>query len=195
MKKNTKKTLTATLLALCVALVFTGTAFAESESMTATSSEETIPVYGYLSEDTYVVEPEEPTTGEIYVEVPTKVIFAAFESDGGQISSPKFAITNLSDKNYVTVEVAACSQQPNPEVDLDGKLALKLVAVGGSDLVSDLFPADYSAPKTLAERIPSYVEGSDSNKIEFTVGGTWSGGFAENLQPAFEMTLKFSAHD
>ena len=188
-----KKRLITAIMALCMVLSLSGTALANSqpEHMPTTNSEETIPVLGYLGEDTSVIDPEEPPTGEIYVEVPTQIMFAAFESGGGAVSSPKFTITNLSENNAVKVEIAQFTQRNAHDVNLDGKLSLGLVNHQNEPLMADLFPADYTSPKLLAARLPK-AAGTGDNVIGFMVGGTWTGDFTENLHPEFDMTLKFS---
>lgn len=205
-----KKIRIITLLVLCVALLIPATGLAaESRGFdpadpanTTTNGEdgkEIIPVYGYIGKDTTIVDPEPenpevPPETEIYVEVPVKVMFAAFESDAGSVSSPNYTITNLSTANDVKVEIENFAQRANPAVDLDGKLSLKLTDHAGADLVTSVFPADYSSTKLLAGNLPKKADGSDANKLGFAIGGIWSGAFDSELHPAFDMTLKFSVN-
>ncbi|MDL2237501.1 hypothetical protein LJC56_06695 [Christensenellaceae bacterium OttesenSCG-928-K19] len=193
------------VLALCVALLVPATGLAagfepESPANTTTNGadgKEVIPVYGYIGQDTTIVDPdpekpEVPPETEIYIEVPVKVLFAAFESDAGAISSPDYTITNLSTANDVKVEVESFVQRATPAVDLNGNLSLKLVDSKGADIVGGLFPGAYESAKLLAENLPKKADGSDANRLGFAIGGTWNGGFASELHPAFDMTLKFS---
>ena len=181
----------ALTLVLCMMLVISGAAI---DYNTTTSNAEVIPVHGYVGPDAYVTPPDpEKSETEIYVQVPVQIMFAAFESDAGAVTSPKFTITNLSEVSDVKVEVEQFVQRSFPDVDVDGKLSLKLVDFDNQDLVSNLFPADYQTPKLLTGNLSRYVEGVDGNELEFMVGGMWSGTFADELKPAFDMTVKFSA--
>lgn len=154
-----------------------------------------IPFYGYIGEDTNIVDPD-PTDPEvkpetqIYVEVPVKVAFAAFKSDGGTITSPEYQISNLSTNNAVKVEVENFVQT-DPS-DLEGKLSLNLLTLEGSDLLDGLFPASYPPAKVLKDTLAKKSEGSTDNTIDFKIGGNWSGGFNKQIEPAFDMTLKFT---
>ena len=187
------KKMIAIILTLGMALCIPGSAFAAETS--AENKTETVPVLGYIGPDAYTIptDPETPSEFEIYVEIPVQIMFAAFECDAGDVTSPRFAITNLSEKNDVRVEVERFDKLDNPDIDLDGMLSLTLVDSDGEPLIADLFPSDYSVGKVLAESLAAYVEGSDDNRLEFTVGGTWSGTFDDELHPAFDMTIKLSA--
>ena len=186
-----KKKITATLMAL-VALVSMQTAVfaAEPDYAETSAGENVIPVLGYVSPDTHVVTP--PGEGEIYVEVPVKILFAAFESGAGMVSSPKYTISNLSQVSDLKVEIGSFVQSNEGEVPLNGQLDLQLVSPGEGTLVADLFPDNYSSAKLLCERLPKMVDGQQGHQLELMVGGQWSGGFDVELQPAFEMTVLFS---
>ena len=182
-------------IALTIALAFTLSigALAGENDYIATGALEVIPVLGYLGPDSEIVVPE--PVPEIYVELPVKIMFAGFEADAGIIRAPVFAITNLSAKNDVKVEIAQFEQRTDPIVDLDGKLYLKLVDTLGEDLMTDLFPGDYSVNHPFIESLPRFVEDSETqnNRFEFTLSGFWSGAFDAELQPAFDMVIKLSA--
>ena len=188
MKKNTL----ATMLILCMLFALTGTALA-TETMTSDKNTEVIPVLGYVGPDTVVIDPDDPDpTAEIYVEVPTQVIFAAFESGSGIVTSPKYAIKNLSTESDIRVEIESFTQQNAETVPLDGKLTLKLVTYTNTDLVTGLYPAAYPPAQTLADRLPKQVDESEDNILGFMISGHWSGDFEAELQPNFDMTVKFS---
>ena len=198
--KRKKKFTIGIMLALLMMLAIPYTAFAEEATgyKIVETEKETIPVHGYLGPDAHVTnpEPEDPEPSEdteIYVEVPVKILFAAFESDGGIITSPKHTITNLSAISDVKVEIEQFVQRPNPDVDLGNNLSLKLLSASNEELVPDLFPSNYTSGKILTENLSKYIEGEDSNKLEFMVGGTWNGSFSEELMPVFDMIIKFSA--
>ncbi|MGI6153252.1 MAG: hypothetical protein ACOYJB_05365 [Christensenellaceae bacterium] len=159
---------------------------------------EVIPVYGYIGQDTAIVDPDpenpevKPET-EIYVEVPVKIMFAAFESDGGAISSPDYTLTNLSTATDVKVEIQDFVQENAAEANLEDKLALNLTDHAGSEIVAGIFPADYATPKLFADTLAKKSDGSSDNVLAFKVGGSWSGGFDSEIHPDFNMTLRFSA--
>lgn len=190
------------LLVLCVALLAPATSLAAGSfdpaepSYQTASGKETIPIYGYIGKDTNIVDPDPEDPGvkpetEIYVEVPVKIMFAAFESDGGAISSPDYTIKNLSTVNDVKVEIEKFEQR-NP-VDLKGALSLKIVDEHAGDLVPDLFPSDYTSAKLLKALLPKQAAGSNENVLAFALGGTWTGPFDSELHPEFDMTVRFSA--
>lgn len=196
----------AVLLVVCVALLVPATSLAAGgfdppePSYTTTNGadgKEVIPVYGYIGKDTGITDPDpenpevKPET-EIYVEVPVKIMFAAFEGDAGAISSPDYAITNLSTANDVKVEIESFTQRDAANTNLNGGLALTLVDEDGTDIVPDLFPADYTSAKLLKDVLSKKADGSAANVLGFALGGTWTGAFDAELHPEFDMTLKFS---
>ena len=191
-----KKTI-ALFLVLCMAVFVPNAALASNsfETTTTDNSSETLPVFGYIGSDTHTIppDPEVPQELEIYVEVPVEIMFAAFESDEGAVTSPKYAITNLSEINAVRVEIESFEQRESPAIDLDGKLFLTLVDNNNEPLIAELFPSDYATGKVMTESLAAYVDDADDNKLEFMVGGFWSGSFDVGLQPVFDMTIRFSA--
>ena len=192
MKNKTK----AFILALCLLLSFPSAAFAETstDNTIIAGSSEIISVHGYLGPDTVAPpDPNERPPLEIYVEVPVKILFAAFESDNGEITSPVFTITNLSATSDIKLEIENFEQRYDPAADLDGKLSLSLQSTDNESLVSDLFPASYSSQKLLSANLSRLEEGQDSNRLDFTIGGNWSGPFDTELYPVFDMTIKISA--
>ena len=168
-----------------------------STSTNGAAGKEVIPFYGYIGKDTQIVDPDPenpiiPPETEIYVEVPVKVMFAAFESDAGAVSSPDYTIANLSSVNDVKVEIADFVQTSAPGQGVEDNLSLKLTDNSGTSIVDGLFPGSYSSPKTLKAMLPKKTGDSGDNVIGFKIGGTWTGGFDKEIQPSFDMTLKFS---
>ena len=190
-----KKILTAAL-ALTVALMFSITAFAQQNfsldyaEVLIDENGNIIPVFGYIGSD-----PGETPIPEIeiYVELPVKILFAAFESVGENISSPKYTITNLSYLSDLKIEVTNFTQKNTETALLDGNLSLKLKDLNEVDIFAVVFPSDYQQPKLLTDRLPKITGDSQDNIFGFMVGGSWTGSFDKQIQPAFEMVLKISA--
>jgi len=194
LNSSKKKYVVAVILALYIAFTaFNLAASAEDDSPPTykeiTESSEIIPVHGYIGPSSTVI-PTEPL--EIYVEVPVKILFAAFDTDEGIVTSPLYKITNLSDKNDIKVEIEDFTQIDAHDADLNDSLSLKLISPGNGDLVDELFPSDYSAPKLMTASLSKYIEESTNNVLQFTIAGTWNGTFDREIQPIFDMTVKFS---
>ena len=200
MKVFKQKQLLASILAICMMFTLFNVAFAEDESASedqiTTAGMEVISVHGYVGPFTVVTPPDpddpDPPETEIYVEVPVKILFAAFDSHEGAVTSPKFKITNLSSTSDIKVEIEGFEQRNDPDVILDNRLSLKLVTLDEEDLVSELYPSSYASAKIIKESLSKVIEGSNGNVIEFMVGGTWTGAFDKELKPIFDMTIKFS---
>jgi len=187
-----KKSIWASVLVVCMMLSLFTAVLAEDTpeptDKTTTAGMEVIPVHGYVGAHTDVV----PPSAEIYVEVPVKILFAAFDSDDGAVTSPRFKITNLSSKTDIAVEIEDFEQRYDSDAILNDRLSLKLVTLDNEDLVSELFPSSYASAKLMTANLSKFVEGSGGNVLDFMVGGTWSGGFDEEIKPMFDMTVKFS---
>ena len=184
----------ATVLALCLTLSIPSIAAEESNPnpnyIESSVEELIIPVTGYLGPDSHVIVPEPKT--EIYVEVPVEIFFAAFESGAGIVTSPKYTISNLSDTSDLKIEIENFSQKNESNASLNGQLTLKLITHENEDLLTGIFPSDYQSKKLLCARLPKAIEGLDDNKLGFMIGGTWGGGFDEEIRLEFDITLKFS---
>ena len=190
-----KSKITALVLLLC--MVFSSNAvFAEDETTPEANdkiinnSTEIIPVHGYVGPFEVVIPPDPEV--EIYVEAPIKILFSAFDSDNGMVTSPKYVITNLSEKTDIKVEIESFAQQFDENASLDGQLSLKLVTHSNEDLVTELFPSDYTAAKLMSEKLNKNID-DGSNSIGFMIGGSWLGDFEQEIKPIFDMTMKFSA--
>ena len=183
----------AFFLTLCMMLALQNAAFADGEiiNIITTNNVETIPIYGYIGPDADIIDP----TSEIYVEVPVKILFAAFESDVGEITSPQFTITNLSTTNNIKVEIESFEQRFDPAINLDGNLSLTLLNDNNEVVIHDLFPSTSPPEKLLCENLSAYEEESANHQLIFTIGGIWNGTFDNKLHPVFDITIKFSAID
>jgi hypothetical protein len=150
-----------------------------------------IPVYGYVGETTTLedTDPEDesveptPVENEINVSVPIKIIWAAFESDGGTITAPNYHIRNNSLTKQVKVELTsftADSSDDNTTVDSDLELILKSNG-------ADINLLDFVGTPVLENALPS------TTNWDFTLGGTYSGEFgATAYQPSYMMVLTFT---
>ena len=191
------KNIISIVLILCLAMALPERAFAASgvEYRIVENSVEVIPVYGYMGPDDYIIapEPEDNSELEIYVEIPVQIMFAALETDDGNVTSPMFKITNLSDKNDIKAEIESFTQREYPNIDLEDNLSLKLLGENGEELIPDLFPYNLGESVLLVENLPKYAEGYSDNILKFRIGGIWNGSFQNDLKPAFDMTIKFSA--
>ena len=185
-----KKMSIALALMLCAALL---PVYADDSRITEDSTD-VISVYGYIGPDTETVptDPEEPPALEVYVEVPMKIQFAAFESDGGAVTSPRFRITNLSEQNDIKVEIESFTQRDDPAAELGNRLTLNLTDNTGANIITAIFPSS-GTTRLLTGCLPKRTEGSDDNRLEFMVNGMWIGDFTETIQPVFDMTVVFSA--
>ena len=196
--KHLKRAAVMLCLALLIALSIPNTAYAADEALqynTLAESQGVIPVNGYIGKGAIIIDPEDPEDPpvDIYVEVPVRMVFAAFESDVGKVTSPTYTITNLSEKVDVKVEVEGFEQSNSETTTLNKQLALKLLRKDNVVLVENLFPAEYAMPKLITDRLPKMLDGSENHKLEVNIGGWWSGSFVQEMKPSFNMTLRFTA--
>jgi hypothetical protein len=169
----------------------------EDELLTTDNSKGLIPVYGYVGEDAIIDDDEkdDPTKEpDVYpflidVSVPVKVIWAAFESGGGAVTSPDYYIENHGDDDLtVTLVSFAANGADNTNVDSDLSLTLAEVSAGAmtnsetsTTLVSSgNYPANNDALGTLA-----------TGKWNFKLTGTYDGSFTTPYEPSYLMVLKF----
>jgi len=188
-----KKYAIAIIIAICMILSVPNASFAydiEAPQYITTEGDTTIiPVFGYVGPFEEIIIPEAP---EIYVEIPVKILFAAFDTDNGAVTSPRYTIKNLSAKDDIKVEIEDFTQRINPDIMLTSRLQLNLVNYDNESIVNGIFPSDYTSAKLMKSNLPKFVEGSEDNILEFMIGGTWTGEFDTELHPVFDMTLKFS---
>ena len=197
--RKMKKNLIAVALVLCVATIGFGAALANEEpepsDKTTESSSEIIPIHGYVGPFSEVVtpDPDPDRVTEIYVSVPVKIIFAAFDIDNGEISSPVYKITNLSKTTDLKIEIESFTQNNDEDAPLNGQMNLKLVNQENEDLVAELFPSDYTNKKLMTDMLPKNVDSENHHIFNFMIGGRWDGDFDTKVSPIFDMTIKFSA--
>jgi hypothetical protein len=150
-----------------------------------------IPVYGYIGETTTLTDtdPDDPEVGptpvenEINVSVPIKIIWAAFETDGGDITAPNYHIRNNSMTESVSIDLMSFSKNDtadNNAVDSDVTLAL---LEGQSTLLSDVL--------TLSGQPTIVTNLAVGTQWDFTLGGRYEGSFATAYNPSYLMYLKF----
>ncbi|MDR1068173.1 MAG: hypothetical protein LBL36_02875 [Clostridiales Family XIII bacterium] len=158
-----------------------------------------IPVYGFISEDVDGIldddsedEGEQPylDTYAINVEVPVKLIWAAFEGDEGDITAPDYHITNLSRANDLTVTMTdfVIKDEDSDATTIDSDLTLNITGtqMALADVVGMTSRTDAYAT-TLFKR----VDLSTANTWNFSLGGTWDGDWSTTYTPQYTMTLKF----
>ncbi|MCC8022366.1 MAG: hypothetical protein LIO46_01070 [Clostridiales bacterium] len=162
-----------------------------------------IPVWGYVGPDA-LVEPDpdpdvDPKVTMIAVKVPVQILWAAFESDGGTITSSDYSITNDSTEADLKVTVAdfdAGLLNPTANAIVDDDLELYFTAVGtgfdaGSRQLWDETNGSTLTANTTAET--NTLDAGDTWK--FTLSGAWNGDFtslSDYQQPNYTLTLKFA---
>jgi hypothetical protein len=169
-----------------------------------------IPVYGYVGEDAEIVDPdpEDPTeppvatpTG-INVSVPTKILWAAFADDGGDIDSPDYEIKNNSTAVSldVTVEALEANSAGAANIAIDPKLVLTLVSTGTGELGDTpitVFNKQAALPSYTSPNVLGPATGIplEPTSWGFTIGGHYYGDFGGVAQsPEYSLTLGFDIH-
>lgn len=168
----------------------------EKQNYTATSPnskvEADIYVYGYVGEDAVISDPKpgmkavEPviikTGTDVSVSVPTKVVWAAFASDAGDITSPEYKITNNSSKidlDAYLVSFTSSATADNTAVD--------------SKLVLDMSSTKFSKVQNLRGISSKINLGilSRSETWDFKLSGRYTGVFGKSYEPKYNMVLEF----
>jgi hypothetical protein len=174
-----------------------------------------VPVYGYVGEDANITDPdpdsEDPTkppvvspTG-INVSVPTKILWAAFASDDGDVTSPTYQIRNNSTAIDLDVSIAAFTPETdannpaNAKIDKDLVLTLNSTDTGElGDTAINIFnkkgsTGSYDAPNPLSHASGTPLEPTSWG---FTIGGHYYGDFGGVAQsPTYKLTLGFAIHE
>ena len=167
-----------------------------------------IPVYGYIGPDTTIVDPDpenpdkppEFNMTDINVAVPVKILWAAFASDNGDITSPTYQIKNLSLDNDLDVSIINFEEMPGintDAADLKDKLTLKIVSAGSQLGDVDLIDSShaYTDFKATPYTAPAPLEKGEVGlpKIwNFTIGGEYSGTFDDNqYTPMYNIEFQF----
>jgi hypothetical protein len=166
------------------------------ESVQGTSPQEgvSIPVYGYVGEDANIEDGEPPTvhTHAINVSVPTKVIWAAFESSGGAITSPDYHIKNNSNNNSLKVTLQSFTAQASSANDaVDGDLVLNIVGTDGQMDRDEVF----NKGTGVTSNDTAFTDTFESEEQwGFKLGGTYDGdNFDTAYAPTYSMVLKFAS--
>lgn len=156
-------------------------------------AEAEVPVYGYVGRDADITDPDpgDPTkppviteTGtRISVSVPTKLIWAAFASDGGTVQSPDYTISNNS--SILDLDVSLVSFTADTSADntaVDNKLTLNMASTDFTS-ISDLL--GLSATVKLSQKL------AKSGSLGFELDGTYTGSFATSRTPKYEAVFQF----
>jgi len=153
-----------------------------------------IPVFGYIGQDANITDPEDedgglvidPVTTNMSVSVPVRLVWAAFASDGGEITSPVYTITNNS-KFAVDVKLTRfdnTTREENKKEDMDANIVISLTDLNQSAINVVGMTEPLSLPTPL----------SANGEKTFQIGGTYTGSFADAYQPTYNMVLEFSIH-
>jgi hypothetical protein len=156
-----------------------------------TPHEQTIPVYGYLGEDAVIPPnyPEgDPTLYDINVSVPTKIIWAAFESDGGEISAPEYKIINHSKSKALNVTLLSFAGTGGDNTDVDPVLELNLTGKLATTGVVNKSKDTYYTDNTTAFSSPLAA----NDTWTFSLSGEYTGNFNVAKKPTYNMILKFA---
>jgi len=164
-----------------------------------TTTDTTIGVTGYVGEDA-IIDPDPdvpPTTYDINVAVPTAIIWAAFESDGGKVVAPNYFVENRSANSKVKVSLVSFKAvNPAGEANsaVDGVLTLNLVSkTVGAVGVNNIFVngTGFSGTPVVLGTFDPRTTIENTGAFKFTIDGKYDGGFEKNLQPKYEMVLQF----
>ena len=194
------KKLNLVIAILCIALGLSAQTMASSPELfnidppnivTLTKETETIPVYGFIADNSEAID----LPPSISVELPLRLMFAAFEYFDGLVTGPRHQVRNLSTTHDISISIESFEQTDKEVTELNELLKLHVLDKEGSLIVDHLFPGDFTENKVLVERLAKYVDDETDTSFAFSIGGIWSGGFSEILKPSFEMTLRFSIID
>ncbi|MCL2826033.1 MAG: hypothetical protein FWD72_01360 [Eggerthellaceae bacterium] len=199
--KTTKKKVVAMAVSMALAMAFmTTSAFADddpfgtvpendpagNESFVSTnpSIDVNIPVFGYVGEDADLSDPANPRYYDISVSVPTRLMWAAFESEEGKIVAPNYQIVNRSTQHDVAVELTSFEADGPDNAYVDSMLVLNLTGELAFTGVVD--NGTYKAANKdmgVLESLGTWV---------FSLDGTWNGDFDKAYTPKYKMVLTFS---
>jgi hypothetical protein len=211
-----KKLLTIALALIMAFSLGAAPAFAEGGSISdpslsqtddtvqgATGTEQAIPVYGYVGEDAIGTDTKPGTAGneptwtpyEINVSVPTKIIWAAFESDkakGNNITAPSYTITNNSEKNDLKVTLIGFTPGTGPDnTAIDTNLTLNIT--GMQMATSEVFKGGFGKNNVAFSGSVLTKRGGTTPQWSFSLDGKYSGAsYATAYKPTYTMTLKFA---
>jgi hypothetical protein len=132
---------------------------------------------------------------EINVSVPVKLIFAAFDTDGGDVTAPVYHIKN-NGKNTASVTVDGFDEIDGDELTLTkyppgvDELRLKLEGTGASlgTGMADYLEISASINAPLCTLQSSGIAG---DTYYFTLSGSYNGAFSTVRRPEYFLILKF----
>jgi len=143
----------------------------------AAAEDHTVPMYGYVGPDALIIDdppddPDAPPTVILGVSIPVKLLWAAFESDGGDITSPNYFIQNNSEFDVkITVKSLAIAASNADHTAVDNKLILTFK--GFSDTTfSDVDVWKGSARGGTGAIVGEVIKLAETEKRPFTVGGS-----------------------
>jgi|AKZA01.1.fsa_nt_gi hypothetical protein len=153
-----------------------------------------VPVFGYIGPDAEILDPENPNdplvvnplVTDMSVSVPVRLVWAAFASDGGEITSPEYTITNNSpfavDVELTSFENTTPAGNQNAEADANIVISLTDLNPLATNVVGMTTP------------LPIQTLSAENGSTKFKIGGTYTGSFATAYQPTYRMVLTFSIH-
>jgi hypothetical protein len=166
----------------------------ENGEITSPTTSTTVPVNGYVGE-AGAIDEDGVTSHEVNVSVPTKVMWAAFEtsdSDSGSITAPEYKIRNNSRTNALKVTLTSFNKADgntaNTEVDknltlnLTGNLAKEEIVKGNGSA------ATYTINNTTAFT-GSLATQADWN---FSLDGQYTGSYDGAKSPTYNMVFSFA---
>jgi hypothetical protein len=186
----------------------------QTDVATATDLDDDVDIDGYIGPDANWEDPEEPPkVYVINVSVPTKLIWAAFQSDEGTIKSPGYHILNNggadADDLAVTIEAFTAKASNSDNDEVDKFVTLNLVKTGGEGFTVASTPLiagngsvpnylnNVSAPIPLGTISPNINSTTtDANKWLFTLEGSvepdlFDESDEDGFNPDYTLTLKF----
>jgi hypothetical protein len=157
----------------------------------------TVPMKGYVGEDASITKDDGTVTSyEINVSVPTTVLWAAFASEGGTISSPTYEIINNSSTRAVRVTLVSVGDAALNGITAANKVQLNIsnVAGGGSDYVTMQNKNNITNGGGAGTALITSL--AAKKKIRFEFKGTvssdqFNAGNGATKQPTWNMMLQF----
>ncbi|MDR1068144.1 MAG: hypothetical protein LBL36_02730 [Clostridiales Family XIII bacterium] len=206
--------LSSFVLSILLVSLFTVTAFAgtfspapayndvQSSPASATSKAAPIPVYGYIGEDEDLVDPDPedpdtpPTVYQVNVSVPVKILWAAFESDGGAITSPTYHVKNNSSTKDLDIELTSFAATGVDNATVDKYVDLAFTPVGTGFTASPaLITSGGSATYLTTPTDLSTAELTAGSQWNFNFTGTYTDtplGWDTVYQPSYSLVFTFS---
>jgi len=166
----------------------------------------TVPVYGYVGPDATIVDntdPPGPPTVILGVSVPVNLLWAAFKSDAGAVTSPNYYIQNNS-ATPVNMKITSFTADTSTPAlvtaagAVNKDLTLKLVGINGATPVS-VWTSNGTTGTGIASGSPVDLGnlgalGSSTEKRTFTIGGAFpAASIPDNTdyRPQYKMVLTF----